>query len=53
MVAVANANLLDPTPKRDVKKNRFGAMEVIDWHEGGMQKSVHWPSKTFYRDYAQ
>ena len=52
-LVATKASLLDPTPKRDVTKGKFGAMEVIDWHETGMEKTVHLPSKTYYRDYVQ
>jgi hypothetical protein len=38
---------------RDVRRNRFGAMEIVEWAEEGMQKQVMWPLKSFAQDYVQ
>lgn len=39
--------------RREVKKNKLGGMEIIDFHEHGSHKTVMLPSKTYLRDYAQ
>ena len=38
---------------REVKKNKFGAMEVTDHHEDGFKKLVMWPFQDYIKDYAQ
>ena len=49
-VSSVSAMSVQSTP-REVKKNRFGAMEVTDWVEEGMKKTVLWPLKSFTQDY--
>ena len=36
---------------QEIKRNKFGAMEVIDWTETGMKKTVMKPFKSFQKDY--
>ena len=38
-------------PKREVKKGTFDSMEIIDWQESGMVKTVYLKDKEFFRDY--
>ena len=47
--AVATIELSEP--RREVKKNKFGAMEVIDWFPSGMSKTVFMTNKELLRDY--
>jgi len=42
-IAAISAMATDGLPRREVQKNKFGAMEVVDWHESGMQKTVFLP----------
>ena len=37
---------------KEIKRNRFGASEVIDYSENGFTKTVIMPSKSYLRDYA-
>jgi hypothetical protein len=50
LIGMACAN---PTslPRREVTKSAFGAMEITDWHDHGMVKTVYHPQKEFKRDY--
>ena len=52
-LTAVTANSFGETTQRDVKKGRFGAMEIIDHHEHGTKKSVLLPSKSYIRDYSQ
>jgi hypothetical protein len=38
-------------PRREVKKNKFGSMEVIDWFPSGMSKTVFLNNKDLLKDY--
>lgn len=49
-ISAVSALSVQSAPK-EVKKNRFGAMEVTDWSEEGMKKTVLWPLKSFSQDY--
>jgi hypothetical protein len=40
-------------PARDVRRNRFGAMEIVEEVEGLIKKQVMWPLKHFRTDYVQ
>jgi hypothetical protein len=51
-LATSNAFSIQGT-SQEVRRNRFGAMEVIEWGETGMKKTVMKPLKPFYRDYMQ
>lgn len=39
--------------KTDIARGKFGALEITDYLEEGMKKTVHWPSKPYHRDYVQ
>jgi len=41
--AAVQSFTVENAPKREVKKNKFGAMEVIDWAVHGMSKTVYLP----------
>ena len=49
--AAISAMTVDNLPRREVGKGKFGAMEVTDWHDTGMQKTVYVPQKTILQDY--
>ncbi len=36
---------------QEIRRNKFGAMEVIDWTETGMKKTVMKPFKSYQKDY--
>ena len=38
-------------PRKEVTKGKFGAMEVTDWFEHGMHKTVYLPQKHILQDY--
>ena len=50
LLGLTLSSTVESQPK-EVKKNRFGAMEVTDWVEEGMKKTVLWPLKAFHKDY--
>jgi hypothetical protein len=50
-IAAISAMTADNLPRREVQKSKFGAMEVVDWFEHGMQKTVYVPQKQFLQDY--
>lgn len=45
------ASILEGTPKTDVKRGKFGALEITEYNEEGMTKTVHMPTKNYHRDY--
>ncbi|CDW80089.1 UNKNOWN [Stylonychia lemnae] len=49
--ASVNSFTMEGLPKREVKKNKLGAMEVIDWAVHGMTKTVYLPQKSILQDY--
>lgn len=52
-LGLTSANTFTPKVSREVKKNKFGAMEVVDHEESGFKKMVMWPFQDYIRDYAQ
>lgn len=52
-ITLTSAHEFDPILQREVKKNRFGAMEIIERDETGFKKMVMWPFQDYIRDYAQ
>lgn len=42
-IAAISAMATDGLPRREVQKGKFGSMEVVDWHDTGMQKTVYLP----------
>jgi len=38
-------------PRREVSKNKFGAMEVTEYYSSGMDKTVFYPQKKLLMDY--
>jgi hypothetical protein len=52
-IALTSANEFNPKASREVKKNKFGAMEVVDHDDEGFKKLVMWPYQDYIRDYAQ
>jgi hypothetical protein len=53
LLGLASALPFDSIKPREVKRNRFGAMEVVDYLEKGSNKLVMLPLKPYLRDYAQ
>lgn len=52
LAAIASAISVDgEIPRREVQKNRFGAMEVSEIYSSGMAKTVFYPQKKFLHDY--
>ena len=51
LASTISAVSLFGTQTTEVRRGRFGAMEVIDWTETGMNKEVHLPTKKFIMDY--
>lgn len=36
---------------REIRKNKLGSIEVIDWHEKGSKKEIFLPTKHIHTDY--
>ena len=52
LLGLASSLPFESVRPREVKRNRFGAMEVTDYLEKGSQKIVMKPLKPYLRDYA-
>lgn len=50
-MAAVQAILADSPIKREVKKNSFGAMEIAEYTDSGMVKTVYMPQKELVKDY--
>lgn len=48
----ASMSFLGETSKREIRKNKFGATEIIDYHDNGSKKQVFRPINSFMKDYA-
>ena len=52
-IAATTALIMDGPSKREIKKGRFGALEIIEWLDTGMQKEITLPHLDYLRDYVQ
>ena len=50
LVAIVSCEI---NPIREVKKNKFGALEVVDSIVDRIEKTVYLPSKDFLKDYSR
>ncbi len=41
-------SILESMPKTDVRRGKFGALEITDYNEQGMTKTVHGASKSYH-----
>jgi hypothetical protein len=53
LLGLTSALPFDSVKPREVKKSKFGAMEIVDYFEKGFNKLVMMPLKPYLRDYAQ
>jgi hypothetical protein len=51
LLGLTQAFITSTGKQQSIKKNRFGAMEVVNDLEEGLEKVVLWPLKTFSEDY--
>jgi hypothetical protein len=52
-VSITSAYEFESAPTRDVQRGKFGHLEITDFKEGGMQKTVHMAEKAYHHDYMQ
>lgn len=51
IAASMNVDSRIPANNREIKRNRFGHMETVEWSNGGMAKTIFANSKPFAQDY--
>jgi hypothetical protein len=52
LVAVASSMIAESAlPRREVQKNKFGGIEIVDYYPTGLDKTVFMPQKKFLQDY--
>lgn len=52
-VAATSAYDFENAPTKDVHRGKFGALEITDYKEAGMSKTVHMPDNAYHLDYNQ
>lgn len=46
-----NEQFLKPESRREVRKSKLGATEIIDHHDDGLMKTVILPSQSYHADF--
>ena len=52
-LVTAHNHVFETPANKEIRKNKFGAMEIIEQAESGINKLVYLPSKKYTRDYVQ